>query len=41
MVKEKSAVFVAGPPVVEQIGQKLSKNELGGYEIQLKSGAVR
>ena len=40
MVKEKSAVFVAGPPVVEQIGQKLSKNELGGYEIQLKSGAV-
>ena len=40
MVKEKSAVFVAGPPVVEQIGQKLTKNELGGYEIQLKSGAV-
>ncbi len=40
MVKEKSAVFVAGPPVVEQIGQKLTKNELGGYKIQLKSGAV-
>ena len=40
MVKDKSAVFVAGPPVVEQIGQKLTKSELGGYKIQLKSGAV-
>ena len=40
MVKDKSAMFVAGPPVVAQIGQNLTKNELGGYKIQLKSGAV-
>jgi acetyl-CoA carboxylase carboxyltransferase component len=40
MVKEKSAVFVAGPPVVARTGQDLSKNELGGYRIQLKAGAV-
>src|SRR6266581_4260580 len=40
MIKDKSALFVAGPPVVERIGQKLTKNELGGWEIQLKAGAV-
>lgn len=40
MIKDKSALFVAGPPVVEWTGQKLTKNELGGYKIQLKSGAV-
>src|SRR5262247_846054 len=40
MVKDLSALFVAGPPVVERLGQKLSKNELGGWEIQLKAGAV-
>jgi len=40
MVKEKSALFVAGPPVVERLGQKLTKNELGGWQIQLRSGAV-
>src|SRR5437867_1661492 len=40
MVKETSALFVAGPPVVERIGQKLTKNELGGWQIQLKAGAV-
>src|SRR5574341_1914593 len=40
MVKELSALFVAGPPVVERVGQKLTKNELGGWEIQLKAGAV-
>jgi acetyl-CoA carboxylase carboxyltransferase component len=40
MVKEKSALFVAGPPVVERVGQKLTKNELGGWEIQLRAGAV-
>ncbi len=33
-------MFVAGPPVVERLGQKLTKNELGGWEIQLKAGAV-
>ncbi|HXH84436.1 MAG TPA: carboxyl transferase domain-containing protein [Candidatus Tectomicrobia bacterium] len=40
MVKELSALFVAGPPVVERLGQKLGKNELGGWEIQLRAGAV-
>src|SRR5919108_577461 len=40
MIKEKSALFVAGPPVVERLGQKLTKNELGGWDIQLKAGAV-
>src|SRR5690242_5412040 len=40
MVKEISALCVAGPPVVERLGQKLTKNELGGWEIQLKAGAV-
>ena len=33
-------MFVAGPPVVERLGQKLTKNELGGWEIQLKAGGV-
>jgi acetyl-CoA carboxylase carboxyltransferase component len=40
MIKDKSALFVAGPPVVERLGQKLTKNQLGGWEIQLKAGAV-
>src|SRR3970282_1835375 len=40
MVKGTSALFVAGPPVVERIGQKLTKMELGGWEIQLNAGAV-
>ena len=40
MTKTTSAMFVAGPPVVERIGQKLSKQELGGWEIQTKAGAV-
>jgi acetyl-CoA carboxylase carboxyltransferase component len=40
MTKKTSAMFVAGPPVVEGIGQKLSKMELGGWEIQTKAGGV-
>lgn len=40
MVKSTSALFVAGPPVVERIGQKLEKHELGGWKIQLRAGAV-
>ncbi len=40
MVKETSALFVAGPPVVERLGQKLTKNALGGWQIQLRAGAV-
>ncbi|RPI41661.1 MAG: methylmalonyl-CoA carboxyltransferase [Betaproteobacteria bacterium] len=40
MTKKTSAMFVAGPPVVERIGQKLGKLELGGWEVQTRAGAV-
>jgi acetyl-CoA carboxylase carboxyltransferase component len=40
MTKTTSAMFVAGPPVVERIGQKLSKQALGGWEVQTRAGAV-
>ena len=40
MVKETSAVFVAGPPVVSGLGEDLSKQELGGWRVQLAAGAV-
>jgi acetyl-CoA carboxylase carboxyltransferase component len=40
MVKEMTAVFVAGPPVVERLGEPRSKQELGGWDIQLRCGAV-
>ncbi len=33
-------MFVAGPPVVARLGQTLEKQELGGWEIQTRSGAV-
>lgn len=40
MVKDISALFVAGPPVVKRLGQDLTKQELGGWKIQLRAGAV-
>lgn len=40
MVKNISAVFVAGPPVVERIGEKLTKQELGGADIATAAGTV-
>ncbi|HUN50311.1 MAG TPA: carboxyl transferase domain-containing protein, partial [Candidatus Sulfotelmatobacter sp.] len=40
MTKSTSAMFVAGPPVVEHLGEKLSKQELGGWEIQTRCGAI-
>ena len=40
MVKGLSQVFVAGPPLVEKVGEKVSKEELGGYEIHSKNGVV-
>jgi acetyl-CoA carboxylase carboxyltransferase component len=40
MTKETSAMFVAGPPVVNALGHDLSKTELGGWEIQTRCGAV-
>ena len=41
MTKSTSAMFVAGPPVVAHLGGKEpSKDELGGWEIQTRSGGV-
>jgi acetyl-CoA carboxylase carboxyltransferase component len=40
MTKETSAMFVAGPPVVARVGPKLEKQELGGWEVQCRAGAV-
>jgi len=40
MTKATGAMFVAGPPVVNALGNNLSKTELGGWEIQTKSGAI-
>ncbi len=40
MVKEISQMFVAGPPVVKRVGEKLTKEELGGAEIHSKNGAI-
>src|SRR6516164_1203535 len=40
VMTKASAMFVAGPPVVARLGQDLGKQELGGPEIQTKSGAV-
>src|ERR1700748_1339984 len=35
-----SAMFVAGPPVVNRLGHDLSKQELGGADIQTRAGGV-
>ncbi len=40
VMTKSSAMFVAGPPVVARLGQKLEKRDLGGWEIQCKAGAV-
>jgi len=40
MVKELSQVFVAGPPVAIPLGEDVTKEELGGWEIQAKNGTV-
>ncbi len=40
MTKTTSAMFVAGPPVVARVGQDLGKQELGGWEVQCRAGAV-
>ncbi|MBN8926637.1 MAG: methylmalonyl-CoA carboxyltransferase [Rhodospirillales bacterium 69-11] len=40
MVRDTSAVFVAGPPVVERLGEKRSKAELGGHAVQVPAGTV-
>lgn len=42
MVRDQAVIFAGGPPLVERaLGQKLTKEELGGYEIHAcKSGLV-
>lgn len=41
MTKDTSQVLIAGPAVVERAtGQKLTKDELGGARVHLKSGVV-
>jgi acetyl-CoA carboxylase carboxyltransferase component len=40
IITRKSAMFVAGPPVVKALGQDLTKEELGGADIQTRAGAV-
>jgi acetyl-CoA carboxylase carboxyltransferase component len=40
IMTKSSAMFVAGPPVVARLGQDLSKQELGGADIQTRAGAI-
>ena len=40
MVKELSQVFVAGPPVTRALGEDVTKEELGGWQIQARNGTV-
>ncbi|MCH8489387.1 MAG: methylmalonyl-CoA carboxyltransferase [Oceanicaulis sp.] len=40
MVKGQSQMFIAGPPVVAGIGEHVTKEELGGADIQLAAGAA-
>ena len=40
IVKETAQMFVAGPPVVARVGEKLEKNELGGSDIHTRNGAI-
>lgn len=40
VMTKSSAMFVAGPPVVARLGQELGKQELGGWRIQTRSGAI-
>ena len=40
LVKELSQVFVAGPPVTRALGEDVTKEELGGWQIQVRNGTV-
>ncbi len=40
IVKGTAQMFIAGPPVVKQIGEDLTKEELGGSSIHTKNGAI-
>src|SRR5258708_33623993 len=37
IMTRSSAMFVAGPPVVKRLGQDLTKQELGGADIQTRA----
>ena len=40
MVKGLSQVFAAGPPLVKALGENVTKEELGGWEIHARNGVV-
>lgn len=40
MVRGSAHMFLAGPPVVARMGQTLTKDELGGADLQAKAGSV-
>jgi acetyl-CoA carboxylase carboxyltransferase component len=40
LVRGLAQMFVAGPPVVAAIGEKLTKEELGGSSIHARNGAI-
>lgn len=40
VMTRSSAMFVAGPPLVARLGQSMTKQELGGADIQVRSGAI-
>ena len=40
IVKKMSQVFVAGPPVVNRLGETVTKESLGGSEIHGKNGVI-
>ncbi len=40
MVRNTAQIFAAGPPLVAHLGQKVSKEELGGASIHARNGTV-
>ncbi|MEO1040327.1 MAG: carboxyl transferase domain-containing protein [Pseudomonadota bacterium] len=40
MVRGKSQMFIAGPPVVAGVGETVTKEELGGADLQLTAGGI-
>ncbi|MEJ7584875.1 MAG: carboxyl transferase domain-containing protein [Acidimicrobiales bacterium] len=40
MVRDTAQVFVAGPPVVEAVGERVTKEELGGAHVHGANGTV-
>ena len=40
IVKKMSQIFVAGPPVVNRLGENVTKESLGGSEIHGKNGVI-